>query len=556
MKLPGDSDNMDKGVSHEMMQRSLQSQRRVVQRVNLLEDKVEALENVEIEEGVDLGELADGAKKIAGKIKDKAKEIAPKVGDKAKKVGSKVKDKVSKKLGDVGDAAKNKVRDVSAAAKKKLTDVGQGLKGFVGDKIATAKAIGKKPTVGKGAKTAPSQEKVAPKAQPQQDLVPDSVAAFSKRADGSTIYDKNERIREFLKGQGKPIPEKYQLKEAGEVEGTESLEDAGLGENDKKKNVDKKIEKDFEVDPKMKKAFSEALALPAKSAAVALIDLLEKIPAPSKEASKILNRNMTKITNAFKLGAASAEVANDEEDNDEDDEEFERPSLLGALVNKAMGFFGNKKEEGGGDSGSGDSAGQISGSSPQQKLLSPQMGDPTTGKRAPYTGTADGIGLGDGSGRAMQPIKKRKGLAKKLFGMTPMGMAFNAASAGVKGLKSLTQTKAFNNITNIGKKAFNMTPMGMGLNLGKKVFGGVKNIFAPKGEQTVNLTELTDKTIQENREAADSKTEKAIAVAEGTGGIGGLTDEPAQPAQEGSELARPNIIESPFINVYNTTSQF
>ena len=71
-----------------------------------------------------------------------------------------------------------------------------------------------------------------------------------------------------------------------------------------KKNVDKSLEKDFKVDPKMKKAFSDAMALPAKSAAVALIDLLEKIPA-SKEASKILNRNITKIANAFKLGAAS-----------------------------------------------------------------------------------------------------------------------------------------------------------------------------------------------------------------------------------------------------------
>ena len=74
---------------------------------------------------------------------------------------------------------------------------------------------------------------------------------------------------------------------------------------DKKKNVDKKLEKDFQLDPKMKKAFSDAMALPAKSAAVALIDLLEKIPAPSKEASKILNRNITKIANAFKLGAAN-----------------------------------------------------------------------------------------------------------------------------------------------------------------------------------------------------------------------------------------------------------
>ena len=37
MKLPGDSDKQNKGVSHEMMQRSLQSQRRVAQRVGLLE---------------------------------------------------------------------------------------------------------------------------------------------------------------------------------------------------------------------------------------------------------------------------------------------------------------------------------------------------------------------------------------------------------------------------------------------------------------------------------------------------------------------------------------
>ena len=44
MKLPGDSDNMDKGVSHEMMQRSLQSQRRVVKRVGVLEDRVEAID--------------------------------------------------------------------------------------------------------------------------------------------------------------------------------------------------------------------------------------------------------------------------------------------------------------------------------------------------------------------------------------------------------------------------------------------------------------------------------------------------------------------------------
>ena len=96
----------------------------------------------------------------------------------------------------------------------------------------------------------------------------------------------------------------------------ESLEKVGLVKMRSRKKVKKDLEDEFEIDPKMKKAFMDALALPAKSAAVAMTDLLEKIPAPSKEASKILNRNISKISNAFKLGAASAEVANDEEDND------------------------------------------------------------------------------------------------------------------------------------------------------------------------------------------------------------------------------------------------
>ena len=89
MKLPGDSDKQDKGVSHEMMQRSLQSQRRVVKRVGLLEDKVEALESAEVEPGVELGDIADGAKKIATKIGDKAKGVGSSIGKNAQLLGDK-----------------------------------------------------------------------------------------------------------------------------------------------------------------------------------------------------------------------------------------------------------------------------------------------------------------------------------------------------------------------------------------------------------------------------------------------------------------------------------
>ena len=101
------------------------------------------------------------------------------------------------------------------------------------------------------------------------------------------------------------------------------------------------------------------------------------------------------------------------------------------------------------------------------------------------------------------------------------------------------------------------TPMGMGLKLGMKAFGGIKNIFNPPDAPQQSLTELTDRTIQENREAADENTKKSIAAAAGTGDVvaaAGGNPPPFQ--QEGGELAQPNIEESPFINVYNTTSQF
>ena len=545
MKLPGDSDKQDKGVSHEMMQKSLQSQRRVVKRVGLLEDKVDALESAEVQPGVELGDIADGAKKIATKIGDKAKDVGSSIGknaqllgDKAGKAAAGASAVVGKKLGQGTD---------------KLTDVGKGIRNFIKDKTKLAKSLGKdKPKSPIGDK--PEGETVsgtstvkppAPTTQPLDPLIPDPIAAQGKDKDGKTIYDKNERVRQFFESQGKEVPAKYA--KPSDSPKVESLENVGASEEDAVDKVKKDLSDEFEVDEKMKKAFSDALALPAKSAAVAMTDLLEKIPAPSKEASKILNRNISKLAAAFNLGAASAEVANDEEDNDSEESGDKKPRwqvMLGNLIGKAF-KSNNTAEEGGG-------GGQLA-------LPPGQAGDPSYGRRAPFTGTADGIGLGDPKTgeRSMQPIKKRKSLARKLFNLTPMGMAFNAGTKIFQGAKGLAGKASGlgSGLKGIAGKAFSMTPMGIGLKLGMKAFGGMKNIFAPNSEQTVNLTELTDKTIQENRESADSKTEKQVALAAGVT-VGEDTPPPAPSPQEGSELAQPEILDSPYLDVYNTTSQF
>ena len=155
----------------------------------------------------------------------------------------------------------------------------------------------------------------------------------------------------------------------------------------------------------------------------------------------------------------------------------------------------------------------------------------------------------------MQPIKKRKSLARKLFNMTPMGMAFNAGNKLFKGVQNISQSKTFKNIKGIAGKAFGMTPVGMMAKFMMKNNPIMKRVF--NKEQTTNLTELTDKTIQANRDSADEKTQKQLDVASGTGAAIAASSKSPPPQQaEGGALANPKIKGSPYIEVYNTTSQF
>ena len=434
-----------------------------------------------------------------------------------------------------------------------MSKQGVGLSKFIANPNAITKAMdipASKQTVDVSATDVTPKPTIKPKVEPQQNLVPDPVAAMGVDPKTGEYLTKEERVRihkERVEMRKKGL-DPDNLPQAGDISKVDKLEDAGVGEDQVKQKVKKDLEDEFEIDPKMKKAFMDALALPAKSAAVAMTDLLEKIPAPSKEASKILNRNISKISNAFKLGAASAEVANDEEDNDNKEEKG--GSVIGGLLAKAINFVRGKVGGGGGEEGGEDTGGAIV-QSPGGALV----GDPTEGRRAPYTGTADGIGLGDPKTgeRALQPIKKRSSLARKMFNLTPMGMAFNAGNKLFKGVKNIANSKTFKNLKGIAGKAFGMTPVGMMAKFMMKNNPIMKRVF--NKEQTTNLTELTDKTIQENRDSADAKTQKDIALAAGTGDVASQKSPPPM-QQEGGALAQPSIRKSKYIDLYNTTSQF
>ena len=437
-----------------------------------------------------------------------------------------------------------------------MSNQGIGLSKFISNPSAITKAMGipaSQQTVDVSATDVTSKSKVAPVAQPTQNLVPDPVVAMGVDPKTGKYLTPEERKRQFKERRAKrAMGIDPDLPQAGEISKVDKLEDAGIGEDQVKNRVKKDLEDEFDIDPKMKKAFMDALALPVKSAAVAITDLLEKIPAPSREASKILNRNINKINDAFNLGAATTEVANDEADNDN---KSKKGTVIGGLLSKIFNLFTRKKS--GGNTGGASDNGSSSGSGDSSAIVT--QGDATEGRRAPYTGTADGIGLGDGKvsrSKQNKAGKPRSG-SMAMNATAIFGGRGNTMSTGPSNFVELSSMNTHPLVSNssaaYAARTRDMVPRNIVQKLAERRAEALKRVS--NKEPVTNLTELTDKTIQENRDSADKKTQKQVAIAKGTSdAIPTPTVNPYQ--QEGGALAQPKIKKSKYLVSYNTTSQF
>ena len=435
-----------------------------------------------------------------------------------------------------------------------MSNQGIGLSKFISNPSAITKAMGipaSQQTVDVNATDVTSRPKVAPVAQPTQNLVPDPVAAMGVDPVTGQYLSKEDRIRKFKERKAlRSMGIDPDLPQAGEISKVDKLEDAGIGDDQVKRKVKDTLDDEFKMDPKMKKAFMDALALPVKSAAVAITDLLEKIPAPSREASKILNRNINKISDAFNLGAASTEVANDEADNDN---KSKKGTVIGGLLHKIFNLFTRNKS--GGNTGGASDNGSSSGSGDSSAIVT--QGDATEGRRAPYTGTADGIGLGDG--RVSRSSQNKAGKPRSSMTMnatTVFGGRGNTMSTGPSNFVELSSMNTHPLVSNSAAAYATRTrTMSSGERYLQLKAEREKQKRILNKEPVTNLTELTDKTIQENRDSADQKTQKQVATAVGTSdAIPTPNIKPYQ--QEGGALAQPKIKKSKYIGAYNTTSQF
>ena len=435
-----------------------------------------------------------------------------------------------------------------------MLNQGIGLSKFISNPSAITKAMGipaSQQTVDVNATDVTSRPKVAPVAQPTQNLVPDPVAAMGVDPVTGQYLSKEDRIRKFKERKAlRAMGIDPDLPQAGEISKVDKLEDAGIGDDQVKRKVKDTLDDEFKMDPKMKKAFMDALALPVKSAAVAITDLLEKIPAPSREASKILNRNINKINDAFNLGAATTEVANDEADNDN---KSKKGTVIGGLLHKIFNLFTRNKS--GGNTGGASDNGSSSGSGDSSAIVT--QGDATEGRRAPYTGTADGIGLGDG--RVSRSSQNKAGKPRSSMTMnatTVFGGRGNTMSTGPSNFVELSSMNTHPLVSNSAAAYATRTrTMSSGERYLQLKTEREKQKRILNKEPVTNLTELTDKTIQENRDSADQKTQKQVATAVGTSdAIPTPNIKPYQ--QEGGALAQPKIKKSKYIGAYNTTSQF
>ena len=146
------------------------------------------------------------------------------------------------------------------------------------------------------------------------------------------------------------------------------------------KNIAQSIESDFKIDDTLKKAFGQSLGLPVKAAAVALVDLMSKLQPSSKESSEVIRDNIQSITSAFKL----ATTTNRLEASDTETSTYTTSNILESIVStisNALNFSGGDTLET--DITNTNNIGLV-GDGGSRGYQQP----------APYTGTADGIGLG------------------------------------------------------------------------------------------------------------------------------------------------------------------
>ncbi len=333
--------------------------------------------------------------------------------------------------------------------------------------------------------------------------------------------------------------------------------------------IDKQFQKDNSDTERIKRAFDQALRLPAQAGIAALLDAIKNASVNARldnEGAKTsIKNNFKKVADAFKLPASLPMKEGVDEDDDDSGAKkrdwFEMLIQMG--ITGAMRLFsGNRAAKDSGPMGD-----EFGSNAPTKELAwsgdAVGMGDPPLWSGRQDMGYGGSL-MGDGKGRGVQSATKDFGAyAAALGGLGGGGGGTDALTEQAK-VKTFggTMAEVNRNWGFIGNEGVNYRTEqdheGV-YSVKDKIDDAISSFeFKTEGPK-VNLTELTDNVIADNAASRDNKAslslmDAPIAV---TGDVSAPGGSPAGGGgNDTGSIALPKIKPSPYFLEYNKTSQF
>lgn len=333
----------------------------------------------------------------------------------------------------------------------------------------------------------------------------------------------------------------------------ESLKEAGF--TDYSKNISEKLDESLDIDGSLKKALASAVALPLRSVASGLMDLMASLPIHTKEQLDAVSQNINYLSNVF--GLPKPQLQNAPSSSSE-------LSLRGG--NQTTTNINNNQTTSGSAASSAGSpaAPLVTGANGQQLTGTPgSMAQPATSNTGQPSTTQYGPGsyqsvLGNGGvisgtgGGILSEVSRAPDSLKSSFTFNP-SMSFGG---------DMMKSSSFN--TSLGLGLQNMSSNSFGTNAPEFISKIVSLYNNPSFTENVSsiadrnpdLLDLTNQLEMDIIASQEEKTKFEVQSFAQATQISSPSAATSSPSYDTDSDAEVELSVSPFFDVYARTSQF
>ena len=331
---------------------------------------------------------------------------------------------------------------------------------------------------------------------------------------------------------------------SGDKSSTKSLEETGFNDT-VEKNISNKLEEDFKIDPRLKKAFGDSLALPMKAAAAGLMGLLSKIPAISPSLVTNVGNFMTSVGSSLGL-FSTASVDNSTQQSTEN----QGGNNLWSQIGTALGL--NKKVEG------KETPTKTFGNGLRGMNSEKGKGLPGAGQGGPsvVSTVKNFFGLAKDKDHQVSPETLMGGVVNNLQKRRMMIEMFGDQSMGGGMNQGGTMGGMMNIMNDLSSSMQSIQSSGSFNEISKNLVTNMSGVANSSSTQSM-ITDLTNTVINEGN-----------ALASESGGVEGIKEQmsgiiqkarkqmPNFDMESGGSMAISKVKESPFFTEYANTAQF